>query len=241
MNFMKLGVAVIVFTAVLRQVAAGELPAELQGTWKLVTVEREGESALQPERQPRLVFKGDDATHGGEKVATVTADAAASPKIIDWRFSEPDRTLEGIYSIDGDTLKICLNTQTEGAKERPEALAVKGHESYRLLIFERDKGEGQDGASGYVGLLLRSSEEHSEISVDSTIKGGPAEKAGLQKGDIILKIAGEAISELRPAVAAVQRAKPGEQLSILIRRDGKESEIKIKTALRPFAATAQLN
>src|SRR5579871_4511284 len=110
--------AAVLIVASARAVSAGDVPAELLGTWKLVSVEVDGEAAAQLERAPRLVIKGDTATHGGEKFATVAADVSASPKVIDLRCSDPDRTYEGIYAIDGDTLKICLNAMTDGAKER---------------------------------------------------------------------------------------------------------------------------
>jgi uncharacterized protein (TIGR03067 family) len=240
-RFCRVVVAALVAAACSRGASAGELPAELQGTWKLVSVEREGEPAGSSERQPRLVIKGDTATHDGEKFATMTADATAAPKLIDLRCADPDRTYEAIYSIEGDMLKICVNTQTEGAKERPAAFSIQGHESWRLLVFERDKADSPDSASAYVGLQLRINEERNEISVESTLKNGPAEKAGLQRGDLILKIGDTAFSKLKPAVEAVRQAKPGDELSFHIRRDGKEREIRIKAAVLPFAWVAQLN
>ncbi len=237
-RFLVVGIMAVVCSP---YVGASDAPAELQGTWKLVSVERDGEPAQQLHRQPRLVIKGSAATHSGANFATVSADAGASPKLIDLLCSDPDRTYEGIYLIDGDTLKICLNAETDGAKDRPDDFVVKGHEKRRLLVFERDKESGQDGASGFVGLLLEFDKERGEVAINSAIKGGPAEKAGVQKGDVVLRVGSTAIFELKAAIDAVRQVKPGDELTLLVRRDGKELEIKLKVALLPFSVSAQLD
>jgi uncharacterized protein (TIGR03067 family) len=221
--------------------SAGEAPSELQGTWKLVSVETQGESKELGERQPRLVIKGDTATHAGAKTATMTVDTTATPKIIDLRLVNPDRTYEGIYSVEGDTLKICVNKQTEGAKERPESFSTKNHDSWTLLVFERDKNDGEQGASGFAGVQLGFNKDRNEVFVVSALKGSPAEKAGLRKDDFVLKIGGAPVNELRAAVDAVRRFKPGDEVNFLVRRDSKEIEIKLKVELLPFSIVAQLD
>src|SRR5262245_1085023 len=87
-------------------------PAEVQGTWKLVSVEAVGKTN-DPlgGGQPRWVVKGDKISYGGEEIATFTADASTNPKVIDLKFKNPDRTYEGIYTVEKDTLKVCVNKQ----------------------------------------------------------------------------------------------------------------------------------
>ena len=62
--------------------------------------------------------------------------------------------------------------------------------------------------------------------VSSVVKGGPAAKAGLEPGDVILKFDGKPIarsSDLPPLVAKV---KPGSTVSLEIWHDGKAKETK---------------
>src|SRR5262249_35845466 len=116
-------------------------PVDLQGGWKLVAIETESDTADLPDARPALVIKGDKVLHGGQEIARLTADQAADPKVIDLRFDKPDRTYEGIYSLEKDTLKVCLNGRSEGVKERPSGSTLDGHPDWRRLTFERVKPE----------------------------------------------------------------------------------------------------
>src|SRR3990167_2249747 len=59
------------------------------------------------------------------------------------------------------------------------------------------------------------------IVVAGIYRDGPAQKAGLQPGDLILNIDGEAAGDGRRSMNQVARAKPGEKISIEIMRNGK--------------------
>src|SRR5262249_20578001 len=144
---------------------------------------------------------------------------------------------EGIYAVEKDTLKICLNRLSDGVKERPGGFATQDKENLRLLVFERDRdarGDATEGMNGFVGLVLRYDRDRKEGAVGDTLEGGPARKAGLRKDDVILKIGGGEFTELRPAVEAVRQSKPGSELTFRVRRAGKESDITVKVGVVPF-------
>src|SRR5262245_20752464 len=85
--------------------------SELDGTWKLVSVEQEGE-AMERDDDVRWVIKEGQVFYGGEPLAAIVMYAALTPKAIDLSFREPKNDYEGIYALDKDELKICLNTRT---------------------------------------------------------------------------------------------------------------------------------
>src|SRR5262245_51340851 len=128
---------------------------DLRGTWRLVSVEAEEGSVDLPSPQPLVKFEGGRLVYGGDKVARVTADATTSPNVIDLQFADPDGTREGIYVVDKDSLKVCINGRTDGVKERPDSLTTKDHPVRRLLTFERVAADDPGGVSGFVGLALR--------------------------------------------------------------------------------------
>ncbi len=76
------------------------------------------------------------------------------------------------------------------------------------------------------------------IIVAGIYRDGPAQKAGLQPGDLILSIDGEPASDGRRSMNQVARAKPGETTSIEIMRNGKPMELKAEIGLRPPPATS---
>lgn len=210
--------------------------AELQGVWRLIGFEVDGKEAyLMEDKQPRWVIKGDKVLYGGEELAKLTLDAAAMPRCVDLAFMKSQRVHEGIYAVDKDRLKICVGVMTEGVKDRPLSFDTKGIDKYRTMLFARDKvGTEFDGVPGFVGVQLRVDDKAMEIQIVETIKDSPAEKAGLKKDDIILKVGNEAADGLQETVNLVRQIRPGSETVIRIRRDAKEQDIKLKVGVAPF-------
>jgi uncharacterized protein (TIGR03067 family) len=219
---------------------AALLPAELSGAWELVSVEVEGQSVDHSDHPARLVFDGDRLLYAGKEAARLTADAETTPKVIDLRFSQPDRTLEGIYAIEGQTLKVCLSTLTGGARERPQDFATADHADRRLLVFRRAAEGGAAGVRGFVGLMIGKGEDGSGVAVIDTLDRSPAKAAGLKKGDVVLRVGGREVSELPATVELVRQAKPGDELAFHIRRDGAERDVMVKVVTLPFGVLAML-
>ena len=76
--------------------------------------------------------------------------------------------------------------------------------------------------------------------IAEVLDGTPAKKAGLMKDDVLLAVGGAGVSRIRQAVEAMRGAKPGEELSLRIRRTGKEQEVKVKVGVLPLTVILQL-
>ena len=98
------------------------------------------------------------------------------------------------------------------------------------------EGKGTpDELSGFVGMQIRKPEEgQTEITVSGVLPDSPAVKAGLKKDDVLLRVAGEAATDLQSTVARVRRVKPGSDLALRVRRDGKEMDLSVKVGVVPF-------
>src|SRR5262249_10973984 len=210
--------------------------AELQGVWRLVGFEVDGKEAiLQEHKQIRWVVKDNKVFYGGEQLARLTLDPATSPKCLDLDLVKAKRVHEGIYQLDKDRLKICVGMTTDGVKERPSKFDNEGLEKYRTMLFERDKpGTEMEGALGFVGMQLRTDDKTKEIQVVDIIKDSPAQKAGLKKDDMLLKVGGDATGDLQQTVALVRQLKPGSEAVLRVRRAGKEQDITVKVGVAPF-------
>jgi uncharacterized protein (TIGR03067 family) len=208
--------------------------AELQGKWKLSAVETGEGAAELPDDLPVLEIKEGKVLYGREELATLTIDAGVTPKTIDLQFRDPMKTYEGVYSVAGDALKICVNHQTDGVKQRPTELTVKDHPTFQLLVFERAAPDDPPTLRGFVGMALKLHEENKEVVIASLVPDSPAKKADLQDGDVLLKVADVPATSLESTVAAVRKVKPGSELVIALRRDGKEKEITVKAGVFPF-------
>jgi uncharacterized protein (TIGR03067 family) len=215
----------------------GKGPDELQGCWKLVSIEIDGKSSDPVGGgQPRWIVKGDAVSYGGAEILRFTADPSTSPRVIDLKFRDPENVYEGVYAVEKDALKVCLNRRA-GAKDRPGGFETKDQADWRLLVFEREKtapADPTEGATAYVGVRLRADAETKSVVVDAPLKGSPAEKAGLKKDDVVLMVGGVGVADLEGTVKAVRQAKPGDKLEIRISRDGKEQDVTVKVGVFPF-------
>src|SRR5262245_23170842 len=84
----------------------------------------------------------------------------------------------------------------------------------------------------YVGVMIAAGKEKGTILVTAVFADSPADKAGLKAGDVILKIDGAVPQDLPTAVKVIGALKAGRKAALLIRRDGKESEIDVVPAER---------
>lgn len=69
--------------------------------------------------------------------------------------------------------------------------------------------------------------------VSEVVPGSPAESAGLQSGDIILELQGAPVESLGAFRNIVALAKPGTDLSMKVRREGKELTLTAKVGQNP--------
>jgi uncharacterized protein (TIGR03067 family) len=210
--------------------------AELQGVWRLIGFEIDGKEAfLQEHKQLRWVIKGEKVFYGGDALAKLTLDPAANPKCIDLGLVKAKRVHEGIYQLEKDRLKICVGLMTGGVKERPLTFDNKGLDRYRTMLFVRDKpGTELDGVAGFVGVQLRADDKTKEIQVVDTIKDSPAEKAGLKKDDILLKVGSDATEDLQQTINLVRQLRPGSEVILRVRRAGKEQDVTVRVGVAPF-------
>src|SRR5262249_28594028 len=154
--------------------------------WKLAALEIGGKAGDLPERPVWWVIQGNKVYYGGTELATIKVDSTTTPKCIDLAFREPKKVLEGVYAIDGETLKLCVNRQADGVRERPTGFATNDKPEWRLLVFKRDKVRKTTdvtGLGGFVGMQIMSVQEPKQLVITAVIAGSPAKKAGLQKDD----------------------------------------------------------
>jgi pimeloyl-ACP methyl ester carboxylesterase len=81
-------------------------------------------------------------------------------------------------------------------------------------------------AQPFVGLGLESGKSGG-AEVTGTKPGSPAAKAGLVKGDIIIKVSDRAISNAADVLAEVRESVPGDSLVVEFRRGGASREVTI--------------
>jgi putative serine protease PepD len=88
-------------------------------------------------------------------------------------------------------------------------------------------------AHAYLGVQLGDATSGAGASIGQVTGGGPAADAGLKRGDVVTAIDGKDISGADALVAAVDGHKPGDQVTLTVRRGGDTSQITVKLGTRP--------
>jgi uncharacterized protein (TIGR03067 family) len=114
---------------------------KFQGTWQLVSAESNGKKTPKEQADKvRVVIKGGKHTvyFDGKAVAKevpFAIDPSKKPKEVTDTLPE-DKTIKGIYELDGDTLRSCV---APAGKDRPREFSGKEGTGHTLRVFERVK------------------------------------------------------------------------------------------------------
>jgi hypothetical protein len=96
---------------------------------------------------------------------------------------------------------------------------------------QMDAGGGRAGVRVFTGTIPDYSTEVKGLLLSGVIGGGPADTAGLKKGDVITEIAGHAIANIYDYTYALEMLKIGEPAKVVYTRSGERRE----TTLTPGA------
>ena len=97
-------------------------------------------------------------------------------------------------------------------------------------------GQGADASAAYFGLQLANGDG---AKLDGVAPGGPAEKAGLKAGDVIVKFGSKDVKDVVAFLTAMSEKKPGDTVEVVVKRDGKEERFQVKLTERPAPATGR--
>jgi Do/DeqQ family serine protease len=102
---------------------------------------------------------------------------------------------------------------------------------------------------GYLGIFMQDVDQNiakhfklkkpKGVIVTDVVKGSPAEKAGINAGDLILEIDGREVKNSIQLRAYVQSKKPGDKVKLKVLRDGKEMVISVNLGSADKFASAQ--
>jgi M6 family metalloprotease-like protein len=84
------------------------------------------------------------------------------------------------------------------------------------------------GSEARADLGVRTSESDEGAKIDRFPNGSAAEAAGLKVGDVIVRIDDVPLGAAQRLRDAVSSHKPGETVTLLVKREGKDLEIKVK-------------
>ena len=91
-------------------------------------------------------------------------------------------------------------------------------------------GQRVDPERPVLGINLAGPAEGGGVSLEGVMENSPAENAGLQAGDVVVKINEEGVDSPEELIEVVGEYDTGDTLKISYRRGGEESEVEVKLA-----------
>ena len=119
----------------------------IEGTWRIVALEINGEKSMEEDAKRLTVVNGSDGTWSlrseGNEVSkgTSTIDPTQKPKTIDLTPTEgggKDKAHLGIYELGEGTRKLCF---APPGKDRPTKFSSPLSREYLLIKFDREKAK----------------------------------------------------------------------------------------------------
>ena len=114
----------------------------------------------------------------------------------------------------GDGLVLEMAT----AAERPEYVEVERHQT---------GGGSRDTLRAYLGTIPDYSTDIAGVKLSGVRAGGPADKAGLKGGDVIVEFGGQQIANIYDYTFALDAVKIGEPVEVVVLRDGKRVTLTV--------------
>jgi serine protease Do len=134
-----------------------------------------------------------------------------------------------IYSPSGGSIGIAFDIPADTAKSVADQLKSKGAVS-----------------RGWIGVMVQpvtadladslGLKDAKGALIDDVQKDGPAAKAGVKSGDLVLAVGDEEIKDARELARKIASVAPGQQLKLSVKRDGAEQVITVRTAAFPDEA-----
>jgi len=208
------------------------------------------QSIARAEGHADLIFKKIDSTLRGNVHAEITAAMDAfqcNGAIITPAFPDMGRSVQdGHLHVDGVRVRHAgtgmLDAVTNEDLDRLVAMAsaitrslLDAEAAPQFTKVERaaSTGASMAGVRVTTGTIPDYATEVAGLLLGGVVGGGPAEKAGLTKGDIVIELAGKTIANIYDYTFTLELLKAGEPVKVVYMRGGVRHEVMLTPTARP--------
>jgi serine protease Do len=177
-----------------------------------------------------ILTKDSETTKGA---VSVGIGGKTYPATLVRRFPEWDLAL---FHIDADQLRA-VDLSADQTPARGSLLTVPGPAAEPLGIGMVSVNSRPLGKIGFLGVQTETGEKSvGGALVRMVINDGPAAKAGVKEGDLIVSLNGQLIPNSVAFTQTVVKLKVDETVKLGVLRDGAKQELEIKLGERPMPA-----
>lgn len=135
-----------------------------------------------------------------------------------------------VISSDDDSSVSVISTSDDPDVKVVRVLASDDPEANAEMAAELGAAKGP-----YLGVDVREETKSNEggALVETVVDGSPADKAGIKEGDVIVGFSGDVIRGPMRLTEKIRGTKPGDKVSLDVRRDGKPLKLQVEMGERP--------
>jgi S1-C subfamily serine protease len=148
-----------------------------------------------------------------------------------------------LIDVDGRLIGVNQSTANVQAGAQGIGFAIPSNTvREQVAMLEKNPGTHQGTNVGYIGAALATvtadlrvqlNYQGNGVAIMQVVPGTPADNAGLQPGDVILKVNGKDVAKDADAVAAIKATRPGQSIALQIWSAGVRKLVEVKVAERP--------
>lgn len=150
-----------------------------------------------------------------------------------------------LVNLQGEVVGIATAIASRNGGYQGIGFAIPSHMARRVLDSIIQEGQV---TRGYLGAMIQNLDKDlaQSFSYDSTdgvligdiLEGGPAEKAGLKSGDIVVKLNGKTVETANALRNSIANTPPGSTVELEVFRDGQRKEFEVTVGKRDEAELA---
>ena len=167
----------------------------------------------------------------------IQTDAAINPGNSGGALVDANGALMGIntaiYSRSGGNMGIGFAVPVSTATQIMDSLIKDGKVTRGWIGVEPRPLNAELAESFGIAIDKSTGELPKGVLINGVLQNSPAAKAGLQPGDLILKVAGQGVGDVPDMLSRVAALKPGETAVILLQRHGQSMEVRVTPGTRP--------
>jgi Do/DeqQ family serine protease len=167
----------------------------------------------------------------------IQTDAAINPGNSGGALVDANGALMGIntaiYSRSGGNMGIGFAVPVSTATQIMDSLIKDGKVTRGWIGVEPRPLNAELAESFGIAKDKSTGELPKGVLINGVLQNSPAAKAGLQPGDLILKVAGQGVGDVPDMLSRVAALKPGETAVILLQRHGQSMEVRVTPGTRP--------
>jgi putative serine protease PepD len=134
-----------------------------------------------------------------------------------------------LLDLAGRVIGVNAQIKSETGENTGVGFAIPSN-TIRSIVSQLAAGATVEHA--YLGVSIASA-PNGGVQLNEVRPGTPAEKAGLEVGDVVVSIGGQKITDAGSLSSAIDAKQPGDRVTLAYKRDGSTKTVTVTLAARP--------